>query len=74
MTALYTLAAVVFLTQITRAIWRMVTRPAVTGALLSGVTFVLVSMNDGHQTLTALSGIGALILVSRMARYRGKGR
>lgn len=72
MVALYTFAAVVILTKIARAIWRIVTRPMVTFALLSSVTFALVAVNDSNQTITALSGIGALLIVNRVVSNRDK--
>lgn len=72
MVALYTFAAVVILIKIARAIWRIVIRPMVTFALLSGVTFALVAINNGNQTITALSGIGALLIVNRVVSNRNK--
>lgn len=72
MMVLYTLAAVVILLNVARAIWRIVTRPMVTFALLSGVTFALIAINDGNQTITALSGIGALLIVNRVYSNRDK--
>lgn len=72
MVTLYTLAAVVILTKIARAIWRIVTHPTVTFALLTGVTFALIAINNGNQTITALTGIGALLIVNRMVSNRDK--
>lgn len=72
MVALYTLTALVILLKIARAIWRVVIHPTVTFAILSGVTFALIAINNNNQTITALSGIGALLIVNRMVSNRDK--
>lgn len=72
MVVLYTFAALVILLKIARAIWRIVAHPTVTFALLSGVTFALIAINNGNQTITALSGIGALLIVNRVYSNRNK--